>query len=39
MKEAEAIDKEEADERNDQKARMPEVAPGLSCRTRTALCP
>jgi hypothetical protein len=29
MKEAEAIDKEEADERNDQKARMPDVAPGL----------
>ncbi|MGB7264234.1 MAG: hypothetical protein WBC92_01895 [Terracidiphilus sp.] len=29
MKEAEAIDKEEAEERNDQKARMPEVATGL----------
>ncbi len=29
MKEAEAIDKEETDERNDQKARMPEVAAGL----------
>ena len=29
MKEAEAIDKEEAEERNDQKARMPEVAQGL----------
>jgi len=29
MKEAEAIDKEEADERNDQKARMPDVATGL----------
>ncbi|SPE20196.1 conserved exported hypothetical protein [Candidatus Sulfotelmatomonas gaucii] len=29
MKEAEAIDKEEADERNDQNARMPNVAPGL----------
>lgn len=29
MKEAEAIDKEEADERNDQNARMPQVAPGL----------
>jgi hypothetical protein len=29
MKEAEAIDKEEADERNDQKARMPELATGL----------
>jgi len=29
MKEAEAIDKEEADERNDQSARMPQVAPGL----------
>jgi hypothetical protein len=29
MKEAEAIDKEESDERNDQKARMPDVAPGL----------
>lgn len=29
MKEAEAIDKEEANERNDQKARMPEVAPGV----------
>jgi hypothetical protein len=29
MKEAEALDKEESDERNDQKARMPEVAPGL----------
>lgn len=29
MKEAEAIDKEEADERNEEKARMPEVAKGL----------
>jgi hypothetical protein len=29
MKEAAAIDKEEADERNDQSARMPNVAPGL----------
>jgi hypothetical protein len=29
MKEAEAIDKEESDERNDQKARMPEVATGV----------
>ena len=29
MKEAETIDKEESDERNDQKARMPEVATGL----------
>jgi hypothetical protein len=29
MKEAADIDKEEADERNDQKARMPEVATGL----------
>jgi len=29
MKEAETIDKEEADERNDEKARMPEVAKGL----------
>jgi hypothetical protein len=29
MKEAEAIDKEESDERNDMKARMPEVAAGL----------
>ena len=29
MKEAEEIDKEEADERNEQKARMPEVAKGL----------
>ena len=29
MKEAEDIDKEEADERNEQKARMPEVAAGL----------
>jgi hypothetical protein len=29
MKEAEEIDKEEADERNEQKARMPEVATGL----------
>lgn len=29
MKEAEDIDKEETDERNLQKARMPEVAPGL----------
>ncbi len=29
MKEAEEIDKEEADERNDVKARMPQVAPGL----------
>jgi hypothetical protein len=29
MKEAEAIDKEEAEERDDQKARMPEVSPGL----------
>jgi hypothetical protein len=29
MKEAEAIDKEEADERDDMKARMPEVASGL----------
>jgi hypothetical protein len=29
MKEAEAIDKEEADERNDMKARMPEVSKGL----------
>ena len=29
MKEAEAIDKEESDERNDQKARMPDVAAGL----------
>jgi hypothetical protein len=29
MKEAEAIDKEEADERNDDTARMPEVAKGL----------
>jgi len=29
MKEAEAIDKEEADERSDQNARMPLVAPGL----------
>lgn len=29
MKEAETIDKEETDERNDQKARMPLVAPGL----------
>jgi len=29
MKEAEAIDKEEADERSDEKARMPEVAKGL----------
>lgn len=29
MKEAEALDKEEADERALQKARMPEVAPGL----------
>jgi hypothetical protein len=29
MKEARAIDKEEADERNDEKARMPEVAKGL----------
>lgn len=29
MKEAEAIDKEETDERNDQKARMPEVATGV----------
>ncbi|MDR3792495.1 MAG: hypothetical protein P4L03_03850 [Terracidiphilus sp.] len=29
MKEARAIDKEESDERNDEKARMPEVAKGL----------
>jgi len=29
MKEAAAIDKEESDERNDEKARMPEVAKGL----------
>jgi hypothetical protein len=29
MKEAEAIDKEEADERSEEKARMPEVSPGL----------
>jgi hypothetical protein len=29
MKEAEAIDKEEAEAREEQKARMPEVAPGL----------
>lgn len=29
MKEAESIDKEEADERDDQRARMPEVAPGV----------
>jgi hypothetical protein len=29
MKEAEAIDKEETEEREEQKARMPEVAPGL----------
>jgi len=29
MKEAEALDKEEADEREDEKARMPEVAKGL----------
>ncbi|MDR3722905.1 MAG: hypothetical protein P4K83_00260 [Terracidiphilus sp.] len=29
MKEARAIDKEETDERNDEKARMPEVAKGL----------
>jgi hypothetical protein len=29
MKEAAEIDKEEAEERNDDKARMPEVAPGL----------
>lgn len=29
MKEAEGLDKEEADERNEQKARMPEVAKGL----------
>lgn len=29
MKEAEELDKEESDERNDQKARMPEVATGL----------
>jgi len=29
MKEAEEIDKEESEERNDQKARMPEVATGL----------
>ncbi|MGD0910245.1 MAG: hypothetical protein ABR928_00025 [Terracidiphilus sp.] len=29
MKEAESIDKEEAEERDDQKARMPEVATGL----------
>jgi len=29
MKEAEEIDKEESDERNEQKARMPEVATGL----------
>ncbi len=29
MKEAESIDKEEIAERDEQKARMPEVAPGL----------
>ncbi len=29
MKEAEDLDKEETEERNDRKARMPEVAPGL----------
>jgi len=29
MKEAESIDKDEQDERNDQKARMPEIATGL----------
>jgi hypothetical protein len=29
MKEAEELDKEEAEERNEQKARMPQVAPGL----------
>jgi hypothetical protein len=39
MKEAADIDKEESEERDDEKARMPIVVPGWSCRTKKAcLC-